>query len=230
MKHTLYTFTILSALSWLSCALPCPKNVKIGEVSFHPETQSFVPKQSNFKPLTFVSNNGKTVTFNTQTEKVLDRSSIQIETLCSRGDFLDKTTQISFVEAPAVNLWYTEPSDQFTLSINISLQNLGQNAGDTILIENVSVWSQDIQNPRLGSGILSIVTNTRGNDDNESVKNFISNNNYRIIADTTIAGRNMKNVYTNRVYDVEGTYIYFTKDKGIEGFANTAGQVFIRKD
>jgi hypothetical protein len=224
-------YSILGVLlSILSCAVPCPRDSKIGSVHFSAETLNFIPSDINFKSLTFVNEKGETLTFNTTNSSVVTNQQIPVSTLCERGDFLDKTVQIEYLEAPAVNLFYQSNPEKFTLAIDVVFAGHMPNTGiqDTALIEKVTVWSQKI-GVDAKSGALSVITSTRGNEKHKDLQNTLNQPlQYAIIKDTTIFQRKIKNAYYNPSKS-EGMTIYYTQENNIEAFVTDDNEVWVRK-
>jgi hypothetical protein len=217
-------------ITFLSCAIPCPRDKKIGSIQFSTETSSFIPSASNFNLLTFVNEKGETLTFNTTNSEVVTNQKIPVSTLCERGDFLDKTVQIEYLEAPSVNLFYQSNPEKFTLAIDIVIDGHMPNKGiqDTALIERVTVWAQKI-GVDSKSGAISIITSNRGNDKHKDLQNTLNQPlQYAIVKDTTILQRKIINAYYNPS-KYEGITIYYTKENNIEAFVTDDGEMWVRK-
>lgn len=226
LKYCICVFGVLL----LSCAVPCPKNKKVGSVQFSAETESFVPNSSDFKILTFVNEKGETLTFTTMNSSVKTSRKIPVKTLCERGDFLDKTVQIEYLDAPTVNLFYQTSPEKFTLAIDVAFDGHMPNTGiqDTAFIERVSVWAQKI-GVDSKSGIMSVITSTRGNEKHKDLQNTLSQPvQYNIVKDTTILNRKIKIAYYNPAQS-NSINIFFSKENGIEAFSTDDGEVWVRK-
>jgi hypothetical protein len=214
----------------LSCATPCPRDIKVGSIQFDQATTEFIPTSTNFKVLTFTNDKGKILTFTTTASSVVTPSKIPVKVLCQKGDFIDKTSQVEYLDASSVNLWYATVPERYTLAVDIVIDGFNPNTGvlDTAFIEKLTVWGQRVTTPSK-VGTMSIVTSSRGNDQHPEIKKILNQpKEYAIIKDTTILNRNMQNVYYNPASH-NGMTIYFTKENGIEAFKTDDNEIWVRK-
>jgi hypothetical protein len=224
---------VIGALLLQFCARPCPKDIKIGTLDFSGSTEAWLPANQQVESMTFKNTAGTTLTFtNANTGWKNKRTQLPIETLCERGDYLDKTTQISYYDVEAVNLYYQAPnntSPTHTLEVSARFSNAGPYGvrSDTAFYESVSVSGQFLgTTPRVGG--ISLLSNERGNS--AKIPQFeYQGQRFRMIADTTVGGRNLKDVWTNAGTEATQTFfVFYTKLKGVEAFVYDS-EVWLRE-
>lgn len=216
-------------LSILSCAVPCPRDVKEGSIEFSASSKSFLPTAQSLTPITFVNEKGESLVFSAATTQIFDKTQLITEILCERGDFLDKTTQVKYIEAPSSHIWYTTPSGNYTLAIDVVIDGFdsSKTVNDTALVETATVWAQQINKGQNGS--INKVTSYRGNKNNINFDSrFNAFDDYRIIADTTILNVKLKNVIVNR-NPSESMHLYYEEGNGIVAFTTRDGEVWVKK-
>ena len=210
--------TIL-ALLFIQCARPCPKDIEIGTITIGSTTNAFLPASQATKTMTFKNSDGTQLVFQSTFANGSHTYNLPVETLCERGDFLDKTSQTVFFVVQSKR-WEYETSDKnYTLSVDIDLDQIGQygDRKDTIFYEKVAVWGQKINNPtRVGR--IAILSDERGNSAKITDVQRQNANFYQIIADTTLNGRQIKNAYVPVNDGSQSLFIFYTKANGIEAF------------
>ena len=210
--------TIL-ALLFIQCARPCPKDIEIGTITIGSTTNAFLPASQATKTMTFKNSDGTQLVFQSTFANGSHTYNLPVETLCERGDFLDKTSQTVFFVVQSKR-WEYETSDKnYTLSVDLDLDQIGQygNRKDTIFYEKVAVWGQKINNPtRVGR--IAILSDERGNSAKITDVQRQNANFYQIIADTTLSGRQIKNAYVPVNDGSQSLFIFYTKANGIEAF------------
>ncbi|MBK8621228.1 MAG: hypothetical protein IPN79_05565 [Saprospiraceae bacterium] len=226
----IYIYFVVIAISF-SCARPCPKDIKLDEVFFTQKTsEGYLPKEDPKDVLIFQNSSGVELRFTNQNPKWNTTYRIEVETLCERGDFLDRTTQTKYIDAPGHHAYYVSTDQMYTLAIDASVQNAGQygNVSDTILYDFFSVWGQKIGTPAFTGG-ASKVTSDRGNG-NRLPEFVFANDNMVMIADTTIEGRSFKNIFTHPYSDILNYRIFYSREKGIEAFLLNNGEFWFLKE
>ncbi len=226
----IYIFFVLITLAY-SCARPCPKDIKLDEVFLTQQSNSeYLPTEDPKDILIFENSSGQELQFTDQNPKWKTTYRIEVETLCERGDFLDKTTQTKYIDAPGYHAYYVSKDQLYTLAIDASVQNAGQygNVSDTILYDFFSVWGQKIGTPAFTGG-ASKVTSDRGNG-NRLPEFVFANDNMVMIADTTIEGRSFKNIFTHPQSDILNFRIFYSREKGIEAFLLNNGEFWFLKE
>ncbi len=211
-----------------SCAVPCPRDKKAGEIALSAEARSFIPLGEHISPLTFVNADGVSKVFVSNPKDVDTKAKIPIEILCERGDFLDKTTQIQYIEVPSVHLFYTDNEQKYTLALDVSIKNIGSKSlADTVFVDDVSAWVQKLDGPSQ-NGSMSYCPSVRGRGNNVDVIRYLESVDFRIIADTTILGKRLTNVYTN-ASPSENVRVFLSKGQNIQAFTTKDGEVWVRK-
>ncbi|MBK7524860.1 MAG: hypothetical protein IPI53_12085 [Saprospiraceae bacterium] len=218
-------------ITWLiSCARPCPKDIQVDEVFFQKSTSDLLPQGSVTTPIIFENATGDNLILKNQSSVWPSHYQIDVATLCERGDFLDKTVQTEYIKAPGYNMSYVSDDHQINLNMSFYIYNASsvQALKDTVLYEECSVWGQKSGEP-VYTGGLSVITSTRGND--EKIPQYILNNqNVRFIPDTLINGKVLQNVYTNYLIQNKNMSVFYTVKNGIEGFAFSNGETWLRKN
>lgn len=226
MKQLLLLFA--ASLFFTNCARKCPADINLGNLNLHNTTLSYLPESQKVNTMTFVNTTGQTLVF-TNTSEGETRVHFPVETLCERGDFLDKTVQTSGFNAQTIHYYYATPSQTYTLAIDMMPTNAGSygNVSDTIYYESMAVWGQKILAPtRVGS--LSVLTDERGNSAKITQSIRDNTNRFQTIADTTLNGRHIVNALVPVNDGNQTLFVFYTKEKGIEAFT-TETEVWIRQ-
>ncbi|MEY3239801.1 MAG: hypothetical protein RIR11_1239 [Bacteroidota bacterium] len=219
----------LIALLFAQCARPCPKDIEIGVISIGSTTKTFLPAAQETKTMTFKNSDGTQLVFQSTFFKGDHTYDLPVETLCERGDFLDKTSQTVFFVVKSKRWEYETADKNYTLSLDLNLNPIGEygDRKDTVFYEQVAVWGQKINNPtRVGR--ISILSDERGNAAKITDLQRQNANFYQIIADTTLNGRQIKNAYVPVNDGTQSLFIFYTKAKGIEAFT-TDTEVWTRE-
>jgi hypothetical protein len=224
-KHTL----VLSMLAILAthCARPCPKDQDLGALSLTATGQSFLPTKQDVATMTFQSADGQTLNFNRHTNT--SRSDEPVETLCERGDYLDKTTQVAKFTINNRYMGYTTPDNNYTLDLRLDVDNLGNygSAADTVFFETFAVWGQRINAP-VRVGTTSLIMHERGNSNEITATQRQQATDFRFVADTTLNNKPIKDAYVTRGDGNHTLFIFYTKTNGIEAFT-TDTEVWVRQ-
>ena len=226
MKPLLLSGAIILFLS--NCARKCPADINLGDLNLQNTTLSYLPASQKTNSMTFKNAAGQTLVF-TNTSEGESRVHFPVETLCERGDFLDKTTQTSGFNTQTIHYYYASPSQSYTLAIDIMPTNLGNygSVSDTIFYESIAVWGQKTLDPiRVGS--LSVLTDERGNGAKITQSVRENTNHFQTIADTTLNGRHIVNALVPVNDGNQKMFVFYTKEKGIEAFT-TDTEVWTRQ-
>lgn len=211
MKSAFSNLLFLSILL-AGCALPCPKDKKQGTIDFTENTKTWVNPLEKLNKLTFEDNNNEKLELNLRYSDTNTNNKILLEVLCERGDFLDKTVQVRYIESPQFNLTFANNNSDFEFYISASIINdkseLGQ---DTILYDNFISWAQDIKTST--SGAVSIVTSFRGSRTRFSQKVMDAEEEYMFADKIQLDGKLLENVYYNK-QDKNGIQVFYSKEKG----------------
>jgi hypothetical protein len=218
-------------LAFYSCAVPCPRDKKITDINFTAPTRNWLTTVDKLKTMTFVNTEGKSISFVLPVVDMGARDRVAVETLCERGDFLDKTTQVRYYDAQGIHVFAQSDDQRYTLALDARIANYGQygNPQDTIFVEDINAWAQRIKEPNLNGGV-TIVTNARKNESHPSVLPRIAEQNFRILADTIINGRQIKNCITQNLNNNADIHIFYTAANGFEAFTTKDGETWVRKD
>ncbi len=169
--------------------------------------------------MTFQRTDGQTITLNRHTNT--NSSDMPVETLCERGDYLDKTTQVAKFTASNRYMGFSTPDNSYTLDLRLDISNLGAygSATDTVLMETFAVWGQKTNAP-IRVGTTSIITSERGNANKITNAQREQATDYRVVADTTLNGKQISNAFVTRGDGIHTLYIFYTKTNGIEAFTS----------
>ena len=226
--HSITKFALF-ALLFIQCARPCPKDIEIGAIMIGDKTKAFLPASQETKTMTFKNSDGTQLVFQSTFFNGNHTYNLPVETLCERGEFLDKTSQTVFFVVQSKR-WEYETSDKnYTLSVDLDLDAIGQygDRKDTVFYEKVAVWGQKINNPtRVGR--IAILSDERGNSAKITDLQRQNANLYQIITDTTLNGRQIKNAYVPVNNGSQSLFIFYTKANGIEAFT-TDTEVWTRQ-
>jgi hypothetical protein len=211
-----------------SCAVPCPLDIKAAKTEFTKETISWLPDEKDFKTQVFTSNKGRTITFKTEEINFIKRGKLDVEVLCSRGDFLDKTVQVRYIDIPQQGLFYAGSDQTYSLQYRATIANAGGNTGlkDTVLYENFEVWIQN-SSTKAASGYLTVFPSLRGNDKSTSVKQEIKDRtDATLLKSVVIGGKELNDVYVNSKLD--GLDIYYKRKVGVVAFKD-GDEIWLKK-
>ena len=230
MKY--YSFLLISAAAVLLfsfCARRCPDDIDLGNVDLQNSSLAFLPASQKTETMTFGNIDGQKLVFKATAGSGESRFPYSVETLCERGDFLDKTVQTANYNAQAFHYDFKTVDNNYTLNIDLMPQSAGTygNRNDTIFYETFAAWGQKLTEPtRVGS--FSILTHERGNEAllSETLRN--NTNHYQIIADTVLLGRHIQNAYVPANDGKQALFIFYTKSGGIEAFTTDA-EVWVRE-
>jgi hypothetical protein len=214
---------------FIQCARPCPKDIEIGAIMIGSTTKAFLPASQETKTMTFKNSDGAQLVFQSTFFNGNYTYNLPVETLCERGEFLDKTSQTVFFVVQSERWEYETNDKNYTLSLDLDLDAIGQygNRKDTVFYEKVAVWGQKINNPtRVGR--IAILSDERGNSAKITDLQRQNANLYQIIADTTLNGRKIKNAYVPVNDGSQSLFIFYTKANGIEAFT-TDTEVWTRE-
>ncbi len=221
----------LIAITALHCAKPCPVDINLGDLKLDPSSVAFIPTVQQVKTIKFRNGTGQKMEFtNASIGEGLKFFELPVETLCQRGDFVDKTAQTVFFKADQYNIYYQSDNLQYTLSLNLQPENAGEYGlrNDTIFYEVLGMAGQKIPAPaQVGS--MHILTSERGNTAKISDNIRQNNNQYELLPDTTILGRNIKNAYVTPKNGQHTLFIFYTKLNGFEAFTTAGGEQWVRE-
>lgn len=220
---------IPALLIFVGCSRPCPRDIKIGEVYFSPATLALLPESNPPSRMEFQNMNGDVLVFNNQQKTWINKYQIPVETLCERGEFLDKTTQTRYFEAPALYAYFTTDDQQYTLQYDYGIINTGMYGSekDTVLHEQMTVSGQKTGTPAYVGGVIYL-SHLRGNE--AKIPAFVTmGENARLLADTLIGGRTLYNVFTPSKLTETHLRVFYSAKNGIEAFTLSNGEVWLRK-
>ena len=212
-----------------SCARRCPADINLGNVDMQNTTLGFLPASQKTNTMTFTNSAGEKLVFKAQQGSGESRFPYSVETLCERGDFLDKTVQTVDFNAQAIHYDFRSDNGSHTLNIDLMPQSAGPygNRNDTIFYETFSVWGQKLTEPtRVGS--LTVLTDERGNTTKISDTVRDNTNHFQIVADTMLNGRHITNAYVPANDGKQTLFIFYTKANGVEAFT-TDTEVWVRE-
>ncbi len=228
VHHLIFITTVLFAFS-SSCARRCPDDIDLGNVNLSTASLDFLPASQKTATMTFVNAGGQTLVFNASAGGGESRFPYSVETLCERGDFLDKTVQTADFQAQAFHYDFKTTGNTYTMNIDLMPQNTGTygSRNDTIFYETFAVWGQKLTDPtRVGS--LTVLTHERGNDNKISATLRENTNHYQIVADTVLLGRHIQQAFVPANDGKQALFIFYTKTNGIEAFT-TDTEVWVRQ-
>lgn len=225
-KHLL--FFGLAGVLFTQCARKCPDDINLGDLNLQAATLSFLPDAQKVQKMTFTNTNGQQITFNNVSDGE-KRFQFDIETLCERGDFLDKTVQTAYFNAQTFHYYYNADNGAYTLAVDIQPNNAG-NYGkrqDTLFYESFAAWGQKLTTP-VRVGVVSVLTDERGNSAKLGVDVWVQHNRHRFVGDTVLGGQNLSQVYVNAKDSTQTLFVFYTKARGIEAFT-TETETWLRK-
>lgn len=221
----------LFAMLGSRCARPCPDDINLGNADLSPSTLAFFPAEQQVAQMTFVNGTGSKLTFtNASGSTKAERYKLDVETLCQRGDFLDKTAQTAYYNAGNWHLYYQSGTPNYTLSVDAQVNNAGAYGSrkDTIFYESFAVSGQRIDAPsQVGS--LQLLSAERGNSAKIPTDLRQNNSAFQQIADTTILGKKIQNAWVTRGDGNHSLFVFYTKTGGIEAFTTKNGEQWIRQ-
>jgi predicted pyridoxine 5'-phosphate oxidase superfamily flavin-nucleotide-binding protein len=210
------------------CARKCPDDINLGDLNLHASTLAFLPDAQKVQKMTFTNTNGQQISFNNVSDGE-KRFQFDIETLCDRGDFLDRTVQTAYFNAQTFHYYYNADNGAYTLAVDVQPNNAGPygKRQDTLFYESFAAWGQKLTTPvRVGS--VSVLSDERGNTAKLSADVRTQNNRYRFLSDTVIGGQVLSNVYLNARDSTQSLFVFYSKARGIEAFT-TDTEVWVRK-
>lgn len=214
-----FVFLLLSI--GLSCARPCPTSIKQGEVGFSDATKDFVSIYNSLSFLEFENSHKEILRLNEKISHRWDIGQLPLDVLCERGDFIDKTSQITYLETDQLIRSYASIDDKLEFNVAASIANDNPMQGlDTILYETFTVWMQDLT--LSASGNCQILTSSRGHEDKLSPYISEEFENFRFVPDTIIDGRHLSDLYINQVKTTSEIIIVYNKLRGVECFITSA--------
>jgi hypothetical protein len=229
MKLRLFYFGLIVLL--VRCARPCPADIKLGDLNLSAATRAFVPAGQRVDQLVFTNAAGQKLTFtNNSGSAQAKRFQLNVETLCQRGDFLDKTAQTAYFNAESYHLYYQSGSPNYTLSVGAQPENAGTygSRSDTVFYEVFSASGQRLDAPtQVGS--LRLLPSERGNGAKIPEQTRVNNTEFRFVADTSILGKNIKNTWVTADNGKHSFFIFYTKELGIEAFTTKNGEQWVRQ-
>lgn len=226
MKQLLLLFA--ASLFFTNCARKCPADINLGNLNLQSTTLSYLPQNQKVNSMTFVNAAGQTLVFTNASEGE-SQVHFPVETLCERGDFLDKTVQTSGFTAQTIHYYYATPSQTYTLAIDIMPTNAGSygSVNDTVYYESIAVWGQKtLAPPRVGA--LSVLTDERGNSAKITQSIRENTNRFQTVTDTILNGRHIVNALAPVNDGNQTLFVFYTKENGIEAFT-TETEVWTRQ-
>lgn len=224
--NKVYLFAIACGLVLFGCARPCPKDIKEGSVNYSESTSSLIAAIDEGTSLRFENQSGKTKVLNLKYPNIHGFTKIPLEVLCQRGEFLDQSSQIRYLEAPTFYMTFSSADETVEIYFQAHIINDASDLnGDTLLYESFAVWIQDINISAAGS--LTYLSNDRGNsvDFSEYANSF--KDGYAFVEDTTISGHHLKDVYYNLDHSSD-IRMFYSKEEGVVCF-QTAFDTWILK-
>jgi hypothetical protein len=219
MRGILFFSSLTFLVFTFGCAKRCPADINLGKLNLSQPTISFLPTTQRTETMQFSDNNGAILTFKNQNPDWAKRTKLDVEVLCDRGDFLDKTTQTAFFNTESYHLYYRSTDEQYSIGIDLQLHNDNFTGArkDTVLYETFAVSMYGV-GPKSPNGVISILTDIHGNENKIEKARQDASTIARFVADTTIAGRNLKNVYVTPNGQNRNIFLFYTKAKGLEAF------------
>ena len=216
MKILPFFSLLLASLLAIQCAKRCPKDINLGDIDLQSTTRSWLPAAQKVNSMTFSRTDGMQQTF-TNNSSGEERFEYAVETLCERGDFLDKTVQTAYFNAQSIHYNYNSGDGKYTLSLDIMPSNAGDygSRSDTLFYESLAVWGQKISEPsRVGS--FTVLTSDRGNTLSQTLLD--NTNHFAMVADTVLNGKVIKNAWVPASDGKQTLFVFYTKENGIEAF------------
>lgn len=213
-----------------SCAKRCPADIKISSLNLSSKTTSYLPKTQRVETMDFKDKDGNILTFKNQNPDWAKRSQLDVETLCERGDFLDKTVQTAYFDTEAYHFYYRSTDGIYSIGIDLQLNNdnFTGSRKDTVLYETFAV-SMFGTGPKSANGAINILTDSHGNEAKIDAAKQNALNIYRFIADTTLNGQKLKNIYVTPEGQNRNIFLFYSKEKGLEAFVNENNVVWLKK-
>ena len=186
----------------------------------------------SIRSMEFANQAGETLVFeNTNFNQQNDKNEFPVETLCERGDFLDKTVQTAYYKTDAFHQYFVTAGQKYTISIDATLNNAGEygEKEDTAFYETFVVFIQKISSP-IATSALTMISSDRGNDLVKFNQYIEDTKNEVFIADTTISGTRLQNVFMNTKPGPKPVQIFYSKTKGLELFMVSEDETWVRKN
>jgi hypothetical protein len=221
---------LLATFFLFQCARRCPADIKLGEINLLPASKSFLPTALQVEEMTFKNAMNEKLVFKNNNPDWKKRVPQNIETLCERGDYLDKTSQVSYLDGESYHFYYNTPNQDYTIEINLTHSNIGTYGAlaDTIFYETFTVYGQRITEPTQVGG-TTILTSLRGNDAKVTPAFIAGMDNFVFVPDTTLLGQPIQNVWVTPKGKNWTLFMFYSKEKGIEGFTTENGEVWLRE-
>jgi hypothetical protein len=212
-----YLFLGICILLLNACAKKCPADINIGSINLSSSTMAFLPKAQRVEKLIFKNNKGDELVFNNQNPEWSNRTPLDVEVLCERGDFLDKTVQTVFYDTESYHLYYKTKDEKYSISIDLQLNNdnFTGDRKDTVFYETFAVSSYGT-GPKSDNGVVSILPNLRGNGTKISQERKDASNINRFVSDTTFDNHTLKNIWITPEGNQRNIFIFYSKIQGIE--------------
>lgn len=199
------------------CGSRCPDDVNLGKLYLSSNTKSYLPAKMKVKEFIFEDNTGAQLIFTSQDKNDFSSNKIDVETLCEKGSYLDKVVQTAYYDTEGYHQYFYVNNGNYTLNVDAQLNNAADYGSrtDTVFYDYfaMSIYGTGPKSP---NGVLSFMSDQRGNDAKigESNKNAV--NIFRYTQDTTIDNRTLKNIYYTPQGNYRNIFIYYSKERGIE--------------
>jgi hypothetical protein len=224
MKKLLFPYFWLILGSFYQCSRPsCPPSINLGNLDFSAPTKALFPDAQRVNTMSFVNKAGQTVVF-TSNGVESSRDRLVAEILCDRGILDGRTQQIAFYESENYTYFYTTPNyPNLILSLRTFFLNTkGESSTrrDTSIVEVLEVQTADREsNGTNKRSVVVMLTTERGNSAKipTSFRNLYTR--FRLVADTTLNGRPLKNVLVAPDSSRNAMQVYYTGGRGIEAFS-----------
>lgn len=229
MKKIIGVLAIFAVIATLySCAKRCPADIKIGSLNLSSKTTTFLPKIQRVEMMEFKDKNGNTLAFKNQNPDWAKNVKLDVETLCERGEFLDRTVQTAYFDTQSFHLYYQSTDNAYSIGIDLQLNNdnFTGSRKDTVLYETFAV-SMYGTGPKSPNGVVSVLSDIHGNQSKIDIARQNASNVYRFVADTTLNGRAMKNVYITPEGQNRNIFLFYTREEGLEAFV-TEGNIWLK--
>jgi hypothetical protein len=224
MKKLLFPCFWLILGSFYQCSRPsCPPSINLGNLDFSAPTKTLFPTAQRVNTMNFVNKAGQTLVLNTNgIEPTRDR--LVAEILCDRGILDGRTQQTAFYESENYTYSYRTPTyPNLTLSARAFFLNTKEERStrrDTSFVEVLEVQTSNGAgtNGYNNSSVILMLITERGNNAKISDSYRKQNTTFRQIADTTLNGRQLKNVFVAPDSSRNAMQVYYTGGRGIEAF------------
>jgi hypothetical protein len=225
MKKLLFPCFLLILGGFYHCSRPsCPPSINLGNLDFSAPTKALFPATQRVNTMSFVNKAGQTVVFNNNgIEPTRDR--LVAEIMCDRGILDGRTQQTAFYESENYTYSYTTPTyPNLQLSVRAFFLNTMAERStrrDTSFVEVLEVQTTGGAgtNGYNKSSVILMLTTERGNSAKISDSYRNRHTTVRRIADTTLNGRQLKNVLVAPDTSRNVMQVYYTGGRGIEAFS-----------